>query len=387
MSDEVSNSSAESLRIRNFRQLDNVDIDLSKRITLIAGENGSGKTTILRLLSQFVGWVAEFPGTTDTSSVEVSARWVPGGTKKSHNGIFQIEQGRRGIYVPAHRTGYGNARLQNIPVRWNDERFLLDEYRLKEQQRLFPSSYGGTDEPNMALKAGLVSAALFGFATGHGVEPNIRAKKLFESFNELLKKLLPNRVGFKGLIVRSPDVFLDTENGEFSLDHVSGGTGALLDLSWQMTLATQTDSDSEFLVLIDELENHLHPAAQRTVLPTLAEAFPNAIFIVATHSPHIFASIEDATHVVLRRDEIGFVSDHVDMPASLLTPDEVLRNALGLDVTMPLWVEAKLAKIVEEHQGDLTESSNYDSLRDSLRDAGLGRLLPTATAKILGDAA
>ena len=157
----------------------------------------------------------------------------------------------------------------------------------------------------------------------------------------------------------------------------------MLDLAWQITLATRAESEGPFVVLIDELENHLHPAAQRTALPALVEAFPNAKFIVATHSPHVFASIEDATHVVLKRAEIGFKSEMVDMPASLLTPDEVLREALGLDVTMPVWVEEKLEEITSRHENTLVSEGGFESLRDELEDAGLSRLLPSATAKIL----
>ncbi len=51
--------------------------------------------------------------------------------------------------------------------------------------------------------------------------------------------------------------------------------------------------DTEGIVLIDELETHLHIGLQKTILPFLTGFFPNIQFIVSTHSPYILNSIEN----------------------------------------------------------------------------------------------
>ncbi len=56
----------------------------------------------------------------------------------------------------------------------------------------------------------------------------------------------------------------------------------------------------EGVVLIDEIESHLHPALQESVLPFLTESFPDVQFIVATHSPEVIASIDNAVVFDLR---------------------------------------------------------------------------------------
>lgn len=48
------------------------------------------------------------------------------------------------------------------------------------------------------------------------------------------------------------------------------------------------------IVLIDELETHLHIELQKKILPFLTEFFPNIQFIVTTHSPYILNSISNA---------------------------------------------------------------------------------------------
>jgi ABC-type multidrug transport system ATPase subunit len=52
--------------------------------------------------------------------------------------------------------------------------------------------------------------------------------------------------------------------------------------------------DRPFLLLLDEIDVHLHPAWQRKILPAVQKLFPAAQIIVSTHSPFVVASIEDA---------------------------------------------------------------------------------------------
>ncbi|MFL1399228.1 AAA family ATPase, partial [Acinetobacter baumannii] len=60
---------------------------------------------------------------------------------------------------------------------------------------------------------------------------------------------------------------------------------SIIDLAWQIFLYSH-DKD-EFVVTIDEPENHLHPSMQRSLLNDFVKAFPKAQFIVVTHSPFI----------------------------------------------------------------------------------------------------
>ena len=52
------------------------------------------------------------------------------------------------------------------------------------------------------------------------------------------------------------------------------------------------------VVLIDEIELHLHPSWQRKILPALIKTFPNIQFITATHSPQVLSSVEKADSII-----------------------------------------------------------------------------------------
>lgn len=116
------------------------------------------------------------------------------------------------------------------------------------------------------MKETLISLATFGYGNS-AVEADPESAQIFEEFQEVLKKMLPANLGFKRLTVRIPEVILETDTGHFSIDALSGGAAAVIDLAWQVFM--YQPSGSEFVVTLDEPENHLHPELQQRVLADL----------------------------------------------------------------------------------------------------------------------
>ena len=70
------------------------------------------------------------------------------------------------------------------------------------------------------------------------------------------------------------------------------------------------------LVLIDEMETHLHIELQKKILPFLTEFFPNIQFIVTTHSPYILNSISNSkAYVLVKHVELKNLSTKLTGPA------------------------------------------------------------------------
>ncbi|WP_305418521.1 AAA family ATPase [Photobacterium leiognathi] len=207
----------------------------------------------------------------------------------------------------------------------------------------------------------------------------------FEGFQEVLRKILPTNIGFEELEIRNMEVVFVCNGGndEFVLETASGGISALIDIAWQIYMFS-TQEKSDFTVLIDEVENHLHPIMQRKVLPDLVKAFPNARFIVSTHSPLVVGSVKDSSVYALKHNSAGKVDSHLlDLQNQAKNAIEVLDEILGVSFTMPIWVEDKLNFINDKYKDRTTDPQIFTLMRKDLAELGLEKLLPQAIEKYM----
>lgn len=128
--------------------------------------------------------------------------------------------------------------------------------------------------------------------------------------------------------------------------------------------------DKQFTVIIDEIENHLHPTMQRRILSDLVKAFPRASFIVSTHSPLIVNSVQDANVYALRySDNRRIVSQKLDFDGQARTASEILDEVLGVSFTMPIWAEEKIDAILDELSGKQLQKDDLNKVLLKLKDA------------------
>lgn len=133
------------------------------------------------------------------------------------------------------------------------------------------------------------------------------------------------------------------------LDRLSDGERRLVvlvtDLARRMVVANPHRAEplgSPGVVLIDEVEMHLHPLWQRRVLPALVQTFPGVQFIVSTHSPQVLASVENAAvvtfdefrvverpHHVHGRDSNSILEEEMGTPARPEAFEQRLRALYG----------------------------------------------------------
>jgi predicted ATP-binding protein involved in virulence len=112
--------------------------------------------------------------------------------------------------------------------------------------------------------------------------------------------------GFKNIrITRNPLAMkIDKGGRSLSIDQLSDGekcTMALIgDLARRLALANPTMKNplkGGGIVLIDEVELHMHPQWQRKILPYLMKTFPNIQFIVTTHSPQVLGELDEKVNI------------------------------------------------------------------------------------------
>ena len=86
------------------------------------------------------------------------------------------------------------------------------------------------------------------------------------------------------------------------------------------------------MLLIDEIENHLHPTWQRRLSQHLRESFPNAQIFATTHSPFVVAGLRAGQVHLLNRDENGVVTASTNTEDIVgWTADEILQAMMGVD--------------------------------------------------------
>jgi predicted ATP-binding protein involved in virulence len=164
--------------------------------------------------------------------------------------------------------------------------------------------------------------------------PDYRNRQL-EAVRQAIYSLLP---GFSNLRVRrSPSRMTITKQGqELIVNQLSDGEKCLLalagDLARRLAIANPGLADplqGSGVVLIDEIELHLHPAWQRKVIPALTDTFRNCQFIVTTHSPQVLSQVKP-DGIYIRYSGSGEIlpTDDPDKQAAAITTIE----KLGLDI-------------------------------------------------------
>lgn len=106
--------------------------------------------------------------------------------------------------------------------------------------------------------------------------------------------------------------------------------------------------ESEAIVLIDEVDLHLHPKWQQTILPDLMRTFPNVQFIVTTHSPQVLSTIHRESIRVLGKDSNGH--DVALMPIAESYGEissDVLQSIMDVNPQPPVEERDKLERLTE----------------------------------------
>lgn len=280
-----------------------------------------------------------------------------------------------GLNIPSHRHPYTYEKVDSIPVHASDTNELIKDYFESIKKRAL--NYADAESPIITMKKSIISLALFS-ESRQFVEGNTAFKDMIYKFNEILRKILPEHIKFNSLYIGVGEVVLETESGNFLLDAVSGGIGALIDIAWQIFIVDY-DTD-KYIVLIDELENHLHPSMQREILPKLLETFPKAQFVVSTHSPFVINSVIDCSVFALKYNNKNMVdSHHLDFNNDSGDAFEILKEVLGVSVTMPIWMEKELNDTITQIENKAPSSltiEDYNKLKKDLSEKGLSHKLP-----------
>lgn len=174
------------------------------------------------------------------------------------------------------------------------------------------------------------------------------------AFNLVLRNFLE---GFSGVAVEERPLRLTVKKGDarLSLQQLSDGERAFIavlgDLVRRLALANPelaNPLEGHGVVLIDELELHLHPRWQREVVEKLRTSFPNIQFIATTHSPFIIQSLRPGELITLDPEEFGEYADR--------SVEDIAEHVMGVEVPQKSERYLEMMKAAEEYYRLLREA-------------------------------
>ena len=280
------------INIRQVRHLQNIKIELSqneKKHLLFTGINGCGKTSVLKAIEDSFFHVMGFMGqdwkemSLDSNSDKIE---IKSNLSHSIDGkeLYKLYQEGRIIlaYFPADRKYTLNKSKAVEAIDISKVKMIAEKMNVSFGQLLVylyvEKLFAKEKEDKEAVEN---VEEWFEWLQG-------ALRELFDN-DRLILKFSLDEMCFK---IKLPD------REEFGLDEMASGYEALFDIFSEIVIRMEQQAHLKYdlpgIVLIDEIELHLHIAWQKKVLPFLTKVFPNIQFIVATHSPFVVSSIESA---------------------------------------------------------------------------------------------
>lgn len=267
--------------------------DTEKKHLIITGKNGSGKTILLNAIVEHLGNVCN-DKSVHLGKVELSFHDVYSLSKDFLSRDFIIAyyaDERKSLFVEPTNPVKPNLEM-NIDLKHNKvDQFLNFMVDCKVQEAL-------------ARNEGKIQEADY-------------IGQWFDSFRNILRQIFDDTTLSLDFNYKDYSFRIQTRGKSFKFTELSAGYSAVLDIVTDLILKMQSQNDvvrayeKEGIVLIDEIETHLHLELQRVVLPMLTAIFPNIQFIVTTHSPFVLNSLENVIAFDLEhREPIEDLTDY-----------------------------------------------------------------------------
>ena len=415
-----------TIRVSNFKGIDDLEIPFEGKSSIIFGINGVGKSTILRAIDLiYANFISRLLSSKKKlaqleyddisygkagAKIDVVFEFSDGNLKKYSRSISRAGGRRHGLaqlkelvdvfeeyYVEkGYDDGDGNwienEDMKNMPVfvNYGVNRSVFDVPLRTSKKEQF-TKLSAFDK---AIESKIDFRTLFmWFRNQEDIEnqEKVRKNKIYEdrSLLAVKKAMLAMLDGFDDIhIDRKPLAMKVKKDGQYlKINQLSDGekcTIALFgDLARRMTLANPAlpnPLEGQGVVLIDELDLHMHTLWQRKVMQVLRKTFPNIQFIITTHSPQILGELDESFNLfyMLRKDEkivLQQYSSFIGWDANVILEEVMKTSSVNVEI-----------KCLVEQMYDYISNRKYDQaekIADKLDEISNGYVDGVAKARIL----
>ena len=312
-----------NIHINKVRHLKDINISLEKDAyphLMITGKNGSGKTSMLNAMAEYI---EEFVKETNKGIIQTLKKEE----EYDPDNILAIEEQlniREKIYREIlEKLSITFENLNTLKQKYQDGNFIIAFYEAHRTIKKLQEPKTPT-KPELQDKWGIKQTSTQEFlkfladlkiqealARNEKLEKDAnQIREWFVNFEELLGEIFQDKDLQLHFYYKDYSFKILTKGKEFKFTELSDGFAAVLDIIVDLILKMQHKNqltrayECEGIVLVDEIETHLHLELQKVIMPLLTEIFPNIQFIVTTHSPFVLSSLSNAVAFDLEHQEI-----------------------------------------------------------------------------------
>ena len=275
-----------SIEVKKVRNIENFTIPLSeteRKHLIITGKNGSGKTSLLLEINNFIQ---------PSFESNINIKYHP---NKAQIGYDHTDR----VFTSILAVLFTKSRSMQPKIPKG-----ISKVELKEK-------YQTTEKINQNFIQYIVNLKFDSLVAkvDNDIESAIKIDIWFENFEKNLKELFDEPDLQLIFDRKNYNFYLQIGNNKpFTLAQLSDGYSAVISIITELILRMEATGkktyDQQGIVLIDEIETHLHVALQKKIMPFLCAFFPNIQFIVTTHSPFVISSLKNAVVCDLERREV-----------------------------------------------------------------------------------
>ena len=328
-----------SIALRNLSRFNHLELTFNDRFNLICRTNGIGKSTILNsIASSFVGnrVLEELRRNANAEEGSISA-------EITHNGDTYRPSGAVKAFEPGERvTPFGIAELAP---------YLL---YLQPNRDFAYVSLSAIAKDDVTGRKEAEARALHGVTTG-SIKNWLANRWLFQPRSEFWPpyqvsnfatavacfSILDPEIRLSHVNTATYEVMVDTPSGLIPFEYLSSGFrvsyAVLLGLIKEIETRDVERSAADFpgIILIDELDLHLHPTWQQRFPSAIRTVFPKAQIIATTHSPHMVQTAGPGEVIAIVEGPDGWPMVATDQSTEYgyvgWTVDEILTNVMGVE--------------------------------------------------------